>query len=283
MITLYVIFFIFFVVWLYIAFNKRNVIVFEYVNARSSKFQVFLRDLALYVTHSIYKISLIKKVNDKLVSVGVDAKTARDFIITRTMLGFILASVLFGFMLDNVIASLSCSLFLSLIFVYFLSNKRVSDIKRQREDVSIMMLTILKMCIGSGSSIDNAVEVCAIRLHNIEKSASHFLELYNLQKNHIGYEKAAKIITDNWSCTAVHKVFETIPTFARDGGDLFHFIGSEIERFLEKKAHKTEEKVAKLSSKMTIPMIMLIMFPSFALMVGPAIAISIGIISGSSR
>jgi len=131
MITLYVIVIVF-VVWLYlyIGFNKRNVIVFEYVNARSSKFQVFLRDLALYVTHSIYKISLINKVNDKLVSVGVDAKTARDFIITRTMLGFILASILFGFMLDNVIASLSCSLFFSLIFVYFLSNKRVSDIKR---------------------------------------------------------------------------------------------------------------------------------------------------------
>ncbi|WP_447834711.1 type II secretion system F family protein [Aeromonas veronii] len=271
------------VIFIIIDFNKRNSVLYKYHSHKKTTFKLTLSDFVYMVVNMLYQISLVKSSHDKLLSVGITVKNARNYIIMTSMYSFVISSLVLGWLTKNGFLSFFLSLLIAFFIVHFLCRARILKIKRKREDVSVMMLTILKMCIGSGASIDNALEVCANKVRDVEPSTSYFIELYISQKNNIGYQKATKQLTDNWSCSAVHKVFDSIPMFVRDGGDLYSFIGSEIERFLEKRAHKTEEKVAKLSSKMTIPMILFIMFPSFALMVGPAVALSIGVISGASR
>jgi len=259
-------FFIYYLVFLYqrIKFKKK---ILPSNTDSSDKIANYIKALQNYSS----KIGFITKEVEGLMSVGYTL--TNSYLITLLVFNVLLIA------LSYIINSLSLNwyAYLGVIpFSYYLTKLLISwMVKKAIKDAEAEcanILTLLSLPLHSGVSIVNTIELVCDDIFGIDKVAGQRFRKLNNRIKIIGIEKALIEFSSLWDEKTLGRTFVGLSSFISSGGSVSSFVDGEIDRISHDKQSRVEENVAKISAKLTLPMVIFIMFPSLTFMLAPAVA-----------
>lgn len=133
------------------------------------------------------------------------------------------------------------------------------------------LLDLMSVCIQTGMTIEAALNYLGDELKSFNKDLSFQIKLTSDSANIHGLEKALNNLSNRLPTTSVRSFVLTIIQNLQYGTSIAQVLGDLSEDMRKAQIIIIEEKVGKLSAKMSIPLILFIMFPIVILILAPGV------------
>lgn len=148
-------------------------------------------------------------------------------------------------------------------------------IKRISDDLPFV-IDMLAVCVQSGMTIEKALRYIADNTYAINPNIATLFDRAMLKTEVNGINAALEQLYEEVPGTEVRMLCSTLQQSIKYGSSIYQVLIDLSKEMRELQLLHTEEKVASLSAKMTLPMIAFIMFPLLVIVAGPGI---IGMVS----
>ena len=147
--------------------------------------------------------------------------------------------------------------------------------KRISDDLPFV-IDMLAVCVQSGMTIEKALRYIADNTYAINPNIATLFDRAMLKTEVNGINAALEQLYEEVPGTEVRMLCSTLQQSIKYGSSIYQVLIDLSKEMRELQLLNTEEKVASLSAKMTLPMIAFIMFPLLVIVAGPGI---IGMVS----
>lgn len=147
--------------------------------------------------------------------------------------------------------------------------------KRISDDLPFV-IDMLAVCVQSGMTIEKALRYIADNTYAINPNIATLFDRAMLKTEVNGINAALEQLYEEVPGTEVRMLCSTLQQSIKYGSSIYQVLIDLSKEMRELQLLHTEEKVASLSAKMTLPMIAFIMFPLLVIVAGPGI---IGMVS----
>lgn len=133
------------------------------------------------------------------------------------------------------------------------------------------MIDLLAMCVKTGMTIESSLKYLAEEMQGFDKHLSHTLSKMNTRSRIVGLDVALDELYQRIPTNSMRSFTMTLKQSLHYGSSIYEVLTTLSADIREVTLLETEEKMGKLASKISIPMILFHMFPIVPLVVGPPI------------
>lgn len=147
-------------------------------------------------------------------------------------------------------------------------------IKRRMRHISDdlpFMIDLMAVCVQSGMSIESTFRYISENTTDINQDIATLLARTVVKNEVSGMNAALEQLYQEMPDNEVRILCSTLQQSIKYGSSIYQVLLDLSKEIREMQLLSTEEKVASLSSKMTIPMIVLIMLPLLIIIAGPGL------------
>ncbi|MDG3085988.1 type II secretion system F family protein [Vibrio hannami] len=147
--------------------------------------------------------------------------------------------------------------------------------RRIRERVSGQLpylLDLMAVCVQTGMTIESTMAYLAVEMIAFDKDLAYLLKKTNDRARIVGLEKALEELYERMPSAEIRSFVMTINQSLQYGSSIYKVLTTLAADIRETHMLTLEEKVGKLSAKMSAPLVLFIMFPIVILIIAPGIA-----------
>lgn len=187
---------------------------------------------------------------------------------------FFLFNSMFNF-IDINQDTLSLTLLLIVIVVIIIPEKIIAaQTKKRINGVSKdlpLVIDIMAIMVKSGMTIENGFTYLSTRVSNINKDISAILERACMMMEVNGIDLAVDLIYREVPSREMRMFCTTLKRNISYGNSIYDALLELSSEMREMQRLRIEEKIASISAKMTVPMMVCILFPILVVIVGPIV------------
>ncbi|CAM3513753.1 type II secretion system F family protein [Parendozoicomonas haliclonae] len=133
------------------------------------------------------------------------------------------------------------------------------------------LLELMAVCVQTGMTIEAAIEYLSHELKGFDRDLAYLMEITASRARMSGTQQALNDLSEQLPSREMQSFIHTLQQSLRYGSSLFVTLTTQAGNLREVNMLTLEEKVAKLSAKLSVPLILFIMFPLVILMTAPGI------------
>ena len=145
--------------------------------------------------------------------------------------------------------------------------KRVKGISRDLP----LIIDIIAIMVKSGMTVENSFNYLSTRTSNINKDIEAILERACLMMEVNGIEQAIDLIYREVPSKEMRMFCTTLKRNINYGDSIYITLMNLSSEIREMQRLNIEEKIASISAKMTVPLMIFILFPSLVVIAGPIV------------
>lgn len=187
---------------------------------------------------------------------------------------FFLINGIFNFLELNQ-STLAIALLLIAVVVIIIPEKIVNmQTKRRIKGISKdlpLIIDIMAIMVKSGMTVENGLNYLSTRVDNINKDISAILERACMMMEVNGIDLAVDLIYREVPSKEMRMFCTTLKRNINYGNSIYDALLDLSTEMREMQRLDIEEKIASISAKMTVPMMIFILFPVLIVIAGPII------------
>lgn len=133
------------------------------------------------------------------------------------------------------------------------------------------LLDLMGVCVRTGMTIEASVAYLAHEMEGFDKDIAHMLHKTNERAKLVGLESALEELYVRVPTNEVRSFVMTLNQSLQYGSSIYEVLSNLAKDIREVHMLELEEKIGKLSAKMSVPLILFIMFPIVILITAPGI------------
>ncbi len=133
------------------------------------------------------------------------------------------------------------------------------------------LLDLLAMCIQTGMTVESAMSYVGRELHEFDYDLAHVLKRTNERARIVGLEQALDELYERIPTNEVRSFVMTFKQSIKYGSSVYEVLTTLAADIRELKMLELEERVGKLSAKISVPLILFIMVPIIILIAAPGV------------
>lgn len=169
---------------------------------------------------------------------------------------------------------LLCVLFIVVVVILLPNLIKEMAIKRHMKRISDdlpFVIDMIAVCVQSGMTIEKALRYIADNTSAINPNIATLFDRVMLKTEVNGINAALEQLYEEVPGTEVRMLCSTLQQSIKYGSSIYQVLIELSKEMRELQLLQIEEKVASLSARMTLPMIVFIMFPLLIIVAGPGI------------
>ncbi|GAM60282.1 type II/IV secretion system protein tadC [Vibrio ishigakensis] len=171
-------------------------------------------------------------------------------------------------------------LLLTIIVPDMLLNMRKALLIRRISGKLPYLLDMMAVCVQTGMTIEASLDYLGRELEAFDKDLCYQIKRTSDSAKLIGLERALNDFSERVPTHIVQSFVLTILQNLNYGTSIAQVLGDLAEDMRKMQVLTIEEKVGKLSSKMSVPLILLILMPIVALILAPGIIQVMSVMGG---
>lgn len=159
------------------------------------------------------------------------------------------------------------------IFIYF-EKKLISKKNKiidKFDNLIPYLLDLMSVCVKTGMTLESTLGFLAKEIYLLDKDTAYLLERTYLRSQIVGVEEALAELYESVPTSSVQSLTYTVEQSIKYGSSISELLSSKADEIRRIQVLTIEEKVGKLSAKMSLPLIIFIMFPIVILIAAPGI------------
>lgn len=133
------------------------------------------------------------------------------------------------------------------------------------------LLDLLAMCVKTGMTIESSLFYLSEEMKGFDKHIAHTLNQTNARSRIVGLDVALDELYQRVPTNAMRSFVMTLKQSLHYGSSIYEVLTTLAADIREITLLETEERMGKLASKISVPMILFHMFPIVPLVIGPPI------------
>lgn len=133
------------------------------------------------------------------------------------------------------------------------------------------LLDLMAICVQTGMTIESSMAYLSKEIADFNEDLCYLLQLTSQRAKLVGLEAALDELNDRVDSTEMRSFVNTLNQSLKFGTSIYDVLINLSQDIREIQMLNLEEKVGKLSAKMSVPLILFIMFPIVILIVTPGI------------
>ncbi|WP_434355100.1 type II secretion system F family protein [Parasalinivibrio latis] len=133
------------------------------------------------------------------------------------------------------------------------------------------LLDLMAVCVQSGMSIEASIHYLATEMASFDRDIAHLLKKTNDRAKVVGLEKALNELLTRVPTNEMRSFVNTLNQSLQYGTSIYQVLSTLAKDIRDIQILALEEKVGKLSAKMSVPLILFIMMPIVILITAPGI------------
>lgn len=134
------------------------------------------------------------------------------------------------------------------------------------------LLDLMAVCVQTGMTIESAMAYLAVEIVSFDKDLAYMLKKTNDRARIVGLEQALEELYERVPTAEIRSFVMTINQSLQYGSSIYTVLTTLATDIRESHMLTLEEKVGKLSAKMSAPLVLFIMFPIVVLIIAPGVA-----------
>lgn len=221
----------------------------------------------------------IRDIQKKLLAAGIyNRVVVKAYFPAKFALAALSALVIFAFgsslglieVSNRLIATLLLSVGWIIIPDIWLEKRRKKLVARVSGSLPYL-LELMAACVQTGMTIEASIDYLAQELHDFDRDIAYLMEITASKAKVSGTQKALHDLSKQLPSREMQSFVHTLQQSLRYGNALATALTTQASHLREANILTLEEKVAKLSAKLSIPLILFIMLPLVILMIAPGI------------
>ncbi|UGA54215.1 type II secretion system F family protein [Vibrio sp. VB16] len=148
---------------------------------------------------------------------------------------------------------------------------RTNNIKRKLSSQLPYLLDMMGVCVQTGMTIESSMTYLAKEMVGFDIDMAHMLKRTNERAQIVGLEKAIEELYIRIPTAEFRSFVMTLSQSLRYGSSIYEVLTRLATDIREIQMLGLEEKIGKLSAKMSVPLILFIMFPIVILTAAPGV------------
>ncbi|CAM4073119.1 type II secretion system F family protein [Vibrio neonatus] len=162
-------------------------------------------------------------------------------------------------------------LLFTLIFPDSFLASRAKNLKHKISGNLPYLLDLMAVCVQTGMTIEAAMQYLSLEMKGFDDDISYLLDKTNDRARIVGMERSLDELQIRVPTTEIQSFVMTLKQSMHHGTSIYQVLSTLSSDMREVQVLELEEKVGKLSSKMSIPLILFIMVPIVILIAAPGV------------
>ncbi|EEX34233.1 MULTISPECIES: type II secretion system F family protein [Vibrio] len=133
------------------------------------------------------------------------------------------------------------------------------------------LLDLMAMCVQTGMTVEASIQYLSSELSALDKDLGHTMNIVNERSRLVGLDQALDELYQRFPATEVRSFVMTLKQSLRYGSAIYSVLNNLASDIREVRVLALEEKIGKLSAKMSVPLILFILIPIVILIAAPGI------------
>ncbi|WP_230677174.1 type II secretion system F family protein [Vibrio owensii] len=138
------------------------------------------------------------------------------------------------------------------------------------------LLDLLAVCVQTGLTLEASLAYLAKELRSFDKDLGRVVGQLSERSNFVGLDKALEELYEKFPSNEMRSFVMTLRQSLKYGSSIYDILVRLSSDIRQVSMLSMEEKIGKLSAKMSVPLILFIMFPIVILIVAPGIMRMLG-------
>ncbi len=138
------------------------------------------------------------------------------------------------------------------------------------------LLDLLAVCVQTGLTLEASLAYLAKELRSFDKDLGRVVGQLSERSNFVGLDKALEELYEKFPSNEMRSFVMTLRQSLKYGSSIYDILVRLSSDIRQVSMLTMEEKIGKLSAKMSVPLILFIMFPIVILIVAPGIMRMLG-------
>ncbi|MFV8413599.1 type II secretion system F family protein [Vibrio owensii] len=138
------------------------------------------------------------------------------------------------------------------------------------------LLDLLAVCVQTGLTLEASLAYLAKELRTFDKDLGRIVGQLSERSNFVGLDKALEELYEKFPSNEMRSFVMTLRQSLKYGSSIYDILVRLSSDIRQVSMLTMEEKIGKLSAKMSVPLILFIMFPIVILIVAPGIMRMLG-------
>lgn len=219
----------------------------------------------------------VKDIQKKLLAAGIYNRVlVKAYLPAKFAMAALSALAVFGFgsrlglteISNKLIATLLLTVGWIIVPDIWLGKRRKKLIARISGNLPYL-LDLMAVCIQTGMTIEASIDYLSQELHSFDRDLAYLMELTASRSRISGTQQALNDLSKQLPSREMQSFVHTLQQSIRYGSALAATLTTQASHLREVNMLMLEEKVAKLSARLSIPLILFIMLPLVVLMTAP--------------
>ncbi|CAM3035837.1 type II secretion system F family protein [Vibrio rarus] len=159
----------------------------------------------------------------------------------------------------------------TLIFPDSFLASRAKNLKHKISSNLPYLLDLMAVCVQTGMTIEAAMQYLSQEMKGFDNDISYLLDKTNDRARIVGMEQSLDELAIRVPSNEIQSFVMTLKQSMHHGTSIYQVLSTLSSDMREVQILELEEKVGKLSSKMSIPLILFIMVPIVILIAAPGV------------
>nr|WP_086940290.1 type II secretion system F family protein [Thaumasiovibrio occultus] len=138
------------------------------------------------------------------------------------------------------------------------------------------LLDLMGVCVQTGMTIESSMSYIAAEMADFDKDLAHMLKTTNDRARVVGLNRSLDELLSRYPSNEMRSFVFTLTQSLQYGSSVYGVLTTLAKDIREVQLLQLEEKIGKLSSKMSVPLILFIMFPIVILIAAPGVMRMLG-------
>ncbi len=150
-------------------------------------------------------------------------------------------------------------------------DKRRKKLIRRIADRLPYVIDMMAVCVQTGMTIESSIAYLSDELKGFDKDLARMMWQVDTRAKVIGMNKALSELLEQYPSDEMNSFVYTLSQSLQYGSSIYELLTTLSANIRDVQVLLLEEKVGKLSAKMSVPLILFIMFPIVILITAPGI------------
>lgn len=133
------------------------------------------------------------------------------------------------------------------------------------------LLDLMAMCVQTGMTVESSIQYLSSELFALDKDLGHNMNIVNERSRLVGLDQSLDELYQRFPATEVRSFVMTLKQSLRYGSAIYSVLNNLANDIRQMRVLVLEEKIGKLSAKMSVPLILFILIPIVILIAAPGI------------
>ncbi len=173
--------------------------------------------------------------------------------------------------MSNAMIAVACWLIIAVILPDAILAKKAQNLRNKLSNTLPFLLDLLGVCVQTGMTVEAALSYLSKEMAGFDRDLTHLITRTDERSKIVGLEQALDEMYRDVPTNEIRSFVMTLKQSMKYGTSIHQVLITLAVDIREVQMLGIEEKIGKLSAKMSVPLILFIMIPIVILIVAPGI------------